>query len=220
MNELDLMGRLQHPNIVRLLEYFLQDDPSLPHCGACIIVMDLLEGADLMDYIDEAAGFSRDDVTVRVRCLLHTVRARRRERERERLCVCVWHAMLTLHHAMLTTTPKQRTVHHPGSAALLHACLLNTPQCVEVHRATPLCKSPTSSCWHRTALVHTGASWASSCLNQSRLTQHTAARSRPPVLCDTPPPPPRPRFPCLPTQRAQHVHGQPIAQDRWRIPRR
>jgi len=89
MNELDLMGRLQHPNIVRLLEYFLQDDPSLPHCGACIIVMDLLEGADLMDYIDEAAGFSRDDVMVRVRCLLHTLRARRRERERERLCVCV-----------------------------------------------------------------------------------------------------------------------------------
>lgn len=65
MNELDLMGRLQHPNIVRLLEYFLQDDPALPHCGACIIVMDLLHGSDLMDYMDEVGGFSRDDVTVR-----------------------------------------------------------------------------------------------------------------------------------------------------------
>lgn len=65
MNELDLMGRMQHPNIVRLLEYFLQDDPGLPHCGACIIVMDLLRGSDLMDYFDDAGGLSRDDVNVR-----------------------------------------------------------------------------------------------------------------------------------------------------------
>lgn len=65
MNELDLMGRLQHPNIVRLREYFLQDDPALPHCGACIIVMDLLRGSDLMDYFDDVGGLSREDVNVR-----------------------------------------------------------------------------------------------------------------------------------------------------------
>jgi serine/threonine protein kinase len=68
MNELELMGRLQHPNIVRFVEYFLQDDPAMPHYGACIIVMDLLEGPDMMDFIDSAGqhAFSTDEAIVRL----------------------------------------------------------------------------------------------------------------------------------------------------------
>lgn len=66
MNELEMMARLQHPNIVRFLEYFLQDDPSAPHYGACIIIMDLLEGPDMMDYIDEADEFTAEDARVRL----------------------------------------------------------------------------------------------------------------------------------------------------------
>lgn len=64
MNELEMMARLQHPNIVRFVEYFLQDDPAAPHYGACIIVMDLLEGPDMMDYIDEADEFTAEDARV------------------------------------------------------------------------------------------------------------------------------------------------------------
>jgi serine/threonine protein kinase len=66
LNELELMARLQHPHIVRIHEYFLQDDPSLPHCGACVMVLDLLEGPDMMDYIDQVGGFTRDDAIVRL----------------------------------------------------------------------------------------------------------------------------------------------------------
>ena len=67
MNELEMMARLRHPNIVRFVEYFLQDDTSATHYGACIIVMDLLEGPDMMDYIDEADEFTAEDARVRCR---------------------------------------------------------------------------------------------------------------------------------------------------------
>jgi serine/threonine protein kinase len=59
-----MMARLQHPNIVRFVEYFLHDDRDGPHYGACVIVMDLLEGPDMMDYIDEAEQFTTEDVKV------------------------------------------------------------------------------------------------------------------------------------------------------------
>ena len=58
LNELEMMARLRHPNIVTFVEYFLQDDPAKPHHGACIIVMELLEGPDMMDFIDEHGGFT------------------------------------------------------------------------------------------------------------------------------------------------------------------
>jgi serine/threonine protein kinase len=65
LNELEMMARLQHPNIVNFVEYFLHDDSSAEHHGACVIVMNLLEGPDMMDYLDEARGFSRGDAQVR-----------------------------------------------------------------------------------------------------------------------------------------------------------
>jgi serine/threonine protein kinase len=60
-----MMSELEHPNVVNFVEYFLQDDPSQQHYGACIIVMELLEGPDMMDYIDSIDGFSKDDAKVR-----------------------------------------------------------------------------------------------------------------------------------------------------------
>jgi serine/threonine protein kinase len=58
------MSKLQHPNVVNFVEYFLQDDRSKEHYGACIIVMELLEGPDMMDYIDSIDGFSNDQAKV------------------------------------------------------------------------------------------------------------------------------------------------------------
>lgn len=63
-NELEMMLKLRHPNIVSFVEYFLQDDPAEKHFGACVIVMQLLEGPDMMDYIDETGGFPRDSAQV------------------------------------------------------------------------------------------------------------------------------------------------------------
>lgn len=45
-NELHLMCQLNHPNIVRAQEFFIQD-------GQCLIVMQLLEGPELMDALVE-----------------------------------------------------------------------------------------------------------------------------------------------------------------------
>jgi serine/threonine protein kinase len=64
LNELEMMLKLRHPNIVSFVEYFLQDDVAEKHFGACIIVMQLLEGPDMMDYIDETGGFPRESAKV------------------------------------------------------------------------------------------------------------------------------------------------------------
>ena len=67
-----MMSQLEHPNIVNFVEYFLQDDAHQAHHGACIIVMELLQGPDMMDYIDESEGFSREDAQVCI-CALYSL---------------------------------------------------------------------------------------------------------------------------------------------------
>ena len=65
LNELEMMARLEHRNIVNFVEFFLQDDAAAKHYGACIIVMHLLAGPDMMDHIDDVGGFSRASARVR-----------------------------------------------------------------------------------------------------------------------------------------------------------
>lgn len=55
-DELKLMAMLDHPNIIRVHEYFLAG-------SVCCIVMQLLRGPDLMDQLDET-GHSEADVQV------------------------------------------------------------------------------------------------------------------------------------------------------------
>lgn len=101
LNELEMMSALQHPNVVSFVEYFLQDDPAQPHAGACIIVMELLEGPDMMDFIDEAGGFTRDDAKVRVTAWAPCVAVQRLrgpsyERDWRAMCRHLLHALAQL----------------------------------------------------------------------------------------------------------------------------
>ena len=52
--EINVMWRLDHPNIIRIHEYFV-------NFGTCYLVMDLLHGPPLVDAINERIKSARDD---------------------------------------------------------------------------------------------------------------------------------------------------------------
>ena len=63
LNELKLMHQLEHPNIVRMKEYFI-------NAGMCYVVMEWLKGQELMDHLVARGSHSEQDVKAVLRRLL------------------------------------------------------------------------------------------------------------------------------------------------------
>ena len=66
INELTLMQRLDHPNLVKIHEYFLTTT-------SCFIVMDILEGPEMMEALEEHGEYKESDVCAIMKALLDAV---------------------------------------------------------------------------------------------------------------------------------------------------
>ena len=66
LNELKLMQQLDHPNIVHMKEYFI-------NAGICYVVMEILQGQDLMDHLIDLGKHTEEDAKVVMRRLLDAI---------------------------------------------------------------------------------------------------------------------------------------------------